>query len=80
MAERGVALSCLFMAGSEPGYMILCISVWWRDRADHRMGALMDSRGPFYNCDKSGHGHPHLLEPKQAPRGRFLDVRLHARL
>ncbi|WP_427135993.1 DUF4913 domain-containing protein [Pseudarthrobacter sp. S9] len=51
------------------------MSVWWRDHAGHHMRVLLDRQGPFYNCDKSGHGDSEHLEPKKVPAGWFPGVR-----
>lgn len=53
------------------------MSVWWRDHADHHMRVLLDTQGPFYNCDMKEHREPEHLEPKKAPQGWFPDVRGH---
>lgn len=42
---------------------------WEHLRLDHHMRVLLDARGPFYNCDKSGHRGPAHLEPLRAPAG-----------
>ena len=38
------------------------MSVWLRDHADHHMGVLLSSDGPFKGCGVDGHG-DHPLEP-----------------
>ncbi|MBO0910104.1 DUF4913 domain-containing protein [Arthrobacter sunyaminii] len=53
------------------------MSVWWRDHADHHMRVLLDTQGPFYNCDMKEHREPEHLEPRKAPEGWFPDVRGH---
>jgi hypothetical protein len=50
-------------------------SVWWRDHADHHMRDLLDPRGPFFNCDRSGHRDPARLEPRRAPAGWFPNIK-----
>jgi hypothetical protein len=51
------------------------MSVWWRDHADHHMGVLLSSVGPF--AKSSGTTDPGDALPYTAPpRGLFPDVRL----
>ena len=51
------------------------MSVWWRDHADHHMGVLLSSAGPF--AKTSGTTEPGDPLPYTAPPpGLFPDVRL----
>ncbi|MCU1517643.1 MAG: hypothetical protein JWQ75_2364 [Pseudarthrobacter sp.] len=38
------------------------MSVWWRDHADHHMGVLLSSDGPFKGCSPKD-GHDNRLAP-----------------
>lgn len=50
------------------------MSVWWRDHADHHMGVLLSSAGPF--AKTSGTTDPGDPLPYTAPPpGLFVDVR-----
>lgn len=50
------------------------MSVWWRDHADHHMGVLLSSAGPF--AKTSGTTEPGDPLPYTAPPpGLFVDVR-----
>lgn len=49
------------------------LSVWYKDHADHHMPILMDSRGPFQNCDMKAHRETEPIELELAPPGWFAD-------
>jgi len=51
------------------------ISVWLKDHADHHMGVLLSSDGPFKGCTPDGHGdHPLRPLPVQMPPEQLRTV------